>query len=136
MKTILLSLLVSSAFAGLFGSRRPLTGGGEVVADATYIRESILNPKAKVAAGYDPVMPTFKGQLSEGDIAALIAYIKSLSADTSPNGAAGQSDGATSNSAQDPGGVKRGPDVSPRNPRARQPAGPDPSPRSNEEIKR
>jgi cytochrome c oxidase subunit 2 len=52
---------------------------GEVVrADETYIRESILNPRAKVVAGYPPIMPAFQGQISEEGLLQLIAYIKSL----------------------------------------------------------
>jgi cytochrome c oxidase subunit 2 len=55
-----------------------LASGGSVVADETYIRESILNPAAKIVAGYQPVMPTFQGQIGEEDLLQLIAYIKSL----------------------------------------------------------
>jgi cytochrome c oxidase subunit 2 len=66
------------ALNGLPGSTVVLQGGGDTVADDTYLRESILTPAAKVVAGYQPVMPTFAGQLGEEDIAALIAYIKSL----------------------------------------------------------
>ena len=47
--------------------------------DEAYIRESILAPKAKIAKGYPRVMPTFQGQVSEEQMLALIAYIKSLS---------------------------------------------------------
>jgi cytochrome c oxidase subunit II len=52
-----------------------------VVADEAYIRDSILNPKAQVAAGYQPVMPTFAGQVSEDDLAKLVAYIQSIGSD-------------------------------------------------------
>lgn len=62
----------------LYGSRRKLAGGGTVLADEDYLRESIVNPNAKVAAGYGPLMPTFKGQISEQGLNELIAYIKSL----------------------------------------------------------
>jgi cytochrome c oxidase subunit 2 len=65
---------------GLPGSKVLLQGGREWVADDTYLRESILVPAAKIVAGYQPVMPTFQGQLGEEDVAALIAYIKSLPA--------------------------------------------------------
>jgi cytochrome c oxidase subunit 2 len=51
-----------------------------VVADDGYLRESILNPRAKVVAGYQPVMPTFQGQIGEEDLIQLIAYIKTLKA--------------------------------------------------------
>ena len=68
--------------AGLFGRKVFLDGGGSAVADETYIRESILNPQARIAAGYQPLMPTFKGQLSEEEIIHLIDYIKTLKAAT------------------------------------------------------
>ena len=45
-----------------------------------YVRESILNPAAKVVAGYQPVMPTFKGQVSEEELIQLVNYVKSLKA--------------------------------------------------------
>ena len=48
------------------------------MADDNYLRESIENPMAKIVKGFNPVMPTFKGQVSETDLNALIAYIKSL----------------------------------------------------------
>jgi cytochrome c oxidase subunit 2 len=63
---------------GLFGRTVPLQGGGSVVADENYVRESILDPQAQVVAGFQPVMPTFKGRLSDQEISAIIAYIKTL----------------------------------------------------------
>jgi cytochrome c oxidase subunit 2 len=66
--------------AGLYGQTRPLVGGQSVVADDNYIRESILNPTAKVAAGYQPIMPTFQGQVSEDDLIRLLAYVRSMPA--------------------------------------------------------
>lgn len=63
---------------GLFGSRVELNDGQSVVADENYLRESIEQPTAKIVKGYNPVMPTFKGLLSETEMNALIAYIKSL----------------------------------------------------------
>ncbi|NDD65849.1 MAG: cytochrome c oxidase subunit II, partial [Acidobacteria bacterium] len=63
---------------GLFGSQVKLDNGSTVLADDAYIRESILNPRAKVVAGYQPIMPTFQGQVSEEQIVQLIAYIKSI----------------------------------------------------------
>jgi cytochrome c oxidase subunit 2 len=64
---------------GLYGTVVPLAGGGSALFDEAYIRESILDPKAKIAAGFEPQMPTFRGQVSEEQMLALIAYIKSLS---------------------------------------------------------
>ncbi len=63
---------------GLLGRRVELASGGSVVADEAYIRESIVSPLAKVTLGYQPIMPTYKGQLTEEQILELIAYIKSL----------------------------------------------------------
>ncbi|HEY3304170.1 MAG TPA: cytochrome c oxidase subunit II [Candidatus Binatia bacterium] len=66
------------ALAGLFGKSVKLEGGGSALADEGYIRESILEPHAKVVAGFPPVMPTFKGLVSEDGILQIIAYLKSL----------------------------------------------------------
>jgi cytochrome c oxidase subunit II len=63
---------------GLYGAQVLLADGTAVTADEAYIRESILQPNAKIVAGYQPVMPSFQGQLTEEQIFALTAYIKSL----------------------------------------------------------
>jgi cytochrome c oxidase subunit 2 len=55
-----------------------LRNGRTALADEAYIRESILYPEAKVVQGWDPIMPTFKGQVSEEDLIKVIAFIKSL----------------------------------------------------------
>jgi len=70
---------------GLVGRKVRLQGGGQIVADEGYIRESIVDPQAKIVAGYQPIMPTFKDQLSEDDILQLVAYVKSM---TPPKGEA------------------------------------------------
>jgi cytochrome c oxidase subunit 2 len=64
--------------AGVPGGTVALQDGSSVTADDDYLRESILNPQAKVVKGFAPVMPTFKGQLTEEQILQLIAYIKTL----------------------------------------------------------
>jgi cytochrome c oxidase subunit 2 len=69
---------------GLYGSQVRLADGSTVVADDAYIRESILQPNAKIVAGYQPLMPTYQGQLTEEQILALIAYIKSLQSQPAP----------------------------------------------------
>jgi cytochrome c oxidase subunit 2 len=63
---------------GIFGKPVRLGNGDTVVADEAYVRESIVNPAAKVVAGYQPVMPTYQGQVSEEQLIALVAYIQSL----------------------------------------------------------
>jgi cytochrome c oxidase subunit 2 len=63
---------------GLLGKTVALQSGETVVADEAYVRESILNPSAKITAGYQPVMPTFQGLVSEEQLLQLVEYIKSL----------------------------------------------------------
>jgi cytochrome c oxidase subunit 2 len=63
---------------GLFGKNVELQGGGSVVADESYIRESIVQPQAKVVNGFPPIMPTFQGLISEEQLLQLIAYVRSL----------------------------------------------------------
>jgi cytochrome c oxidase subunit 2 len=63
---------------GLFGQSVSLQGGGQAVVDEAYIRESILLPAAKVAAGYQPIMPTFQGLVTEEQLLQLVEYVKSL----------------------------------------------------------
>ena len=69
---------------GVYGAQVLLVDGTTVTADEGYIRESILLPNAKIVAGYQPLMPTFQGQLSEEQILALTAYIKSLQSQPVP----------------------------------------------------
>jgi cytochrome c oxidase subunit 2 len=64
----------------LFEHEVELQGGAKVVADEAYIRESIVNPQAKIVAGFQPIMPTFQGLVTEEQLLQLIAYVKSLSA--------------------------------------------------------
>ena len=66
--------------AGLYGSQVKLADGHTVTADEEYLREAILYPSAKITAGYQPLMPTYAGQLSEEQVFDLIEYIKSLRA--------------------------------------------------------
>ncbi len=68
--------------AGIYGRPQRMSTGKMVVADDAYLRESILNSRAKIVAGYPPIMPSYQGQLSEEQLNDLIAYIKSLHAAT------------------------------------------------------
>ena len=71
--------VVGPTFKGLFGRKEEIEGQPNIVADENYIRESILQPSAKVVKGYpDHVMPVFAGQLKDEDINALIAFIKTV----------------------------------------------------------
>jgi len=63
---------------GLFGKTVSLVGGGMLTADEGYIRESILNPSAEITAGFQPIMPTFQGLVTEEQLLELVEYVKSL----------------------------------------------------------
>ena len=65
-------------FKGLYGKSVEMADGTKVTADDNYIRESIYLPQAKVVKNYSPIMPTFKGQVDDIEMNALVAYIKSL----------------------------------------------------------
>ena len=71
---------------GLFGKKRTFTDGQSAVADDSYIRESILNPQTHIVAGYQPVMPTFQGQISEEQLMQVLAFIKGAANSTQPAG--------------------------------------------------
>jgi len=70
---------IAPTFLGLYGSEELLITGERVAVDENYVRESVLNPQARVTAGYDPVMPTYQGRLKDDEITAIIEYIKTLS---------------------------------------------------------
>jgi len=63
---------------GLYGSKVPLEGGQSVTADEEYLRESIVDPGAKVVKGYPNVMPTFKTSMPPDDVRATVEYLKTL----------------------------------------------------------
>jgi cytochrome c oxidase subunit II len=68
----------SPLLEGIFRKPVALANGTTIIADERYLRDSILLPNEHVVAGYDPVMPTFQGQLAEEEVLQLIAYLKSL----------------------------------------------------------
>jgi len=82
------------SYNGVYGSKVKLADGSTVIADDAYIRESILQPNAKIVAGYAPVMPSFQGLVTEDQILALTAYIKSMK-DQPPPSKPGMSEPAT-----------------------------------------
>ncbi len=72
------STLVGPSFKGVFGHTVELADGSNVEADENYLRQSILEPQSQVVKGFQPVMPSFKGILSDDEVTAVIAYIKTL----------------------------------------------------------
>ena len=64
--------------AGIYGKSIELQGGGTVTVDDGYIRESIVNPQAKIVNGFQPIMPTFQGLVTEEQLLQLIAYVRSV----------------------------------------------------------
>jgi cytochrome c oxidase subunit 2 len=65
-------------FGAIYGKPVPLQDGTTTLVDDAYIRESILQPEAKVVRNFQPVMPSYQGRVSEDQILSIIAYIKSL----------------------------------------------------------
>lgn len=73
------SIKVGPSFKGAFGATHEFADGTKVVVDENYLRESILNPNARVVKGFPAgVMPSFQGQLNEDQVNAIIEYIKEL----------------------------------------------------------
>ncbi len=72
------STVHAPSLSGLYGTLVHLDDGSVRRADEAYIRDCIFNPRSFTVAGYPPIMPDFSGQLSEGDVLKLIAYIQSL----------------------------------------------------------
>ena len=69
---------IGPTLKGVFGHQVQLASGARLVADEDYIRESLVEPQARVVAGYQPVMPTYKGRLKDAEITAIIEYLKVL----------------------------------------------------------
>jgi cytochrome c oxidase subunit 2 len=72
------SVVHAPPLAGVYGKQVPLDSGEIVTADDQYIRDSILLPGKQISAGYDNVMPSFTGHISEAEIMQIIAYLKSI----------------------------------------------------------
>lgn len=73
------------ALAGLFGRKVFLTNNQTLIADESYIRESIENPSTKIVSGFSPIMPTFQGQVTPEQLIQIISFIKSLQGTGSPS---------------------------------------------------
>jgi cytochrome c oxidase subunit 2 len=65
---------------GIYGKRVALSDGTLATVDERYLRDSILRPRAEIAAGYEPLMPSYEGKISEDEIVKIVAYLKSLGA--------------------------------------------------------
>jgi len=69
---------VGPSWKGIWGSMVKLSDGSSVKVDEAYVRQSILEPQAKIVATFPPAMPSFKGKLDDKQISDLVDYIKSL----------------------------------------------------------
>ena len=69
---------IGPMLAGLFGKTQKLQSGQNVTVNDSYVRESIVNPQAKIVAGFQPVMPPYQGRVNEEQLMDLIGYIKSM----------------------------------------------------------
>jgi cytochrome c oxidase subunit 2 len=70
---------IGPTWTGLYGTTRTLSNGPPVLADEAYLTESMMDPMVKIVAGYQPVMPSYQGQLEPAETAALVEFIKTLS---------------------------------------------------------
>jgi cytochrome c oxidase subunit 2 len=87
------------SLAGAYGKQVMLADNTSVLFDDNYTRESILNPTAKIVKGFQPVMPTFQGQVTEEELVKLLAYVKSRAETTTTTPAAGSAPAATGTTA-------------------------------------
>ncbi len=91
------------SLVNVYGKSVKLITGEEVVANDEYIRESVLRPNAKIVDAYQPIMPTYQGQVSEEGVLQLIAYVKSISSQATEGSAAPGATGGTGQT--QPGGA-------------------------------
>jgi cytochrome c oxidase subunit 2 len=80
------SVVRAPPLQGLYGKPVPLQDGKIVTGDEGYIRDSILLPNSQITAGYQPLMPSYQGRVTEEELLELIAYIKSLGKQAPPAG--------------------------------------------------
>jgi cytochrome c oxidase subunit 2 len=78
------AVTVGPGLSGRYNTELLMSDGSRVTMDENYLRESILNPRAKVANGFPPTMPTYQGILKDRQVDALIAYIKALNETEEP----------------------------------------------------
>lgn len=69
---------IGPTWAGLYGSTVQLVGGRRVLADEAYLTESMMDPQEDVPLGFAAIMPSYRGLLDAGEVAALVHYIRSL----------------------------------------------------------
>ncbi len=89
--------------AQVYGAKLQLTSGGYTNVDDGFLRESILNPSQHQIAGYQPIMPTYQGQVSEDALIALVEYIKGLNSNYRIQQTLNTSDAQASVTPQSPG---------------------------------
>lgn len=72
------TIIEAPSFLGIYGKQETMKDGSTITAEDNYIRESILEPAAKIVRGFENIMPTFQGKLSNDEIAAIIEFLKTL----------------------------------------------------------
>ena len=114
----------------IFGKEVKFVDGKTQIRDEEYIRQSILNPGGQVVEGFQPIMPTFKGQVTEEQLLALVAYIKSLSGDAS-----GATSTSTSSASSSSSSSTATPSASPKESTASEPKKPTSDEKAGEDNK-
>src|SRR4029079_11772073 len=69
---------IGPTWANSFGRKRHTSDGRDVVIDEAYLTESMMDPRAVIAAGFAPVMRSYQGALSPAEASAIVEYIRSL----------------------------------------------------------
>ena len=72
------SKVKAPSLGGLYGQTVQLQDGGTATADDTFLRNMIVTPANQMIAGYQPIMPAYRGEIPEDELTQLIAYVKSL----------------------------------------------------------
>jgi cytochrome c oxidase subunit II len=72
---------IGPTWLDLYGRKERLEGGKTIVADEPYLTRSMMDPRADIVAGFQPVMPTFQGRIPAPEVAAIVEFIKSLRTD-------------------------------------------------------
>ena len=72
------SPMTGPSFKGIWGTQQALNDGTSVLVDENFVRESIVNPQAKIAKGFGPLMPSYQGLVAKSEMEALFTYLKSI----------------------------------------------------------
>jgi cytochrome c oxidase subunit 2 len=103
---------IGPTWRGMFGKMERMADGSTVRVDEAYVTESMMDPEARIVAGYPPVMPSYSGQITAPETAAIVEYLKTLTTPIPPDSVSPREQG-TGNREQPEQGVAAGGEVGP-----------------------